>query len=173
MRVLVAFASEKGGTAEIAEAIGQELRQLGMETDVQPVDGVRDLSPYGAVLLGSAVYFGKWRKPALKFGARHANELAGKPVWLFESGPTDTTADEGKAPPVKSAVELAQQLHARGHVTFGGRFLPEQAGRFTRKLIESGQGGASFGDYRNFDRIRAWARQVGAELQGAPLVAAQ
>lgn len=172
MRVLVAYASKTGGTAGIAKAVGEELQKLGLATDVLDVSEVRNLSPYQAVILGSAVYFGKWRKEALRFGDRHAAELRQRSIWLFESGPTDTTADEGKAMPAKAAEELARDLGARGRIVFGGRFLPENAGPITRRLVASGDGGASFGDYRNFDRIRAWAREIGGELLGAKAVEA-
>lgn len=171
MRALVTYATKKGSTAGIAEAIGEELKRMGLEADVRPVEEVRDVRPYDAVILGSAIYFGKWRKEALRFGSRHADVLLGKPVWMFDSGPTDRSADEGKNVPVKAAVELAHQIRARGHVTFGGKFMPEDAGPFTRKLIESGDAG-SYGDFRNFDRIREWARAIGAELQGPKLLEA-
>ena len=66
-QVLVVYATKYGATAEIAEKIGQVLRQAGLRTDVLPADGVSDLTPYKAVVLGSAVYIGKWRKEAVKF----------------------------------------------------------------------------------------------------------
>jgi len=63
-KVLVAYATKHGATAEIAEKIGQVLRQAGLRTDVLPADGVSDLTPYKAVVLGSAFYLGRWRKVA-------------------------------------------------------------------------------------------------------------
>jgi menaquinone-dependent protoporphyrinogen oxidase len=56
LRVLVAYATKYGATAEIAEKMGQVLRQAGLPADVLPADHVGDLSPYKAVVLGSAVY---------------------------------------------------------------------------------------------------------------------
>jgi len=172
MRVLVAYATKSGSTAGIAQAIGEELGRMGFEPEVRSVDAVRDLQGYDAVILGSAVYIGKWRKEALRFGSRHAAELRQRPVWLFESGPTDTSADEGKAVPAKAAAELARQVGARQHVVFGGKFGPEQVGNFTRSMIAKGDK-SPYGDFRNFDRIRGWARAIGAELQGAQPVEAR
>jgi len=58
-QVLVAYATKHGATAEIADKIGQVLRQAGLRTDVLPTDHVSDLVAYKAVVLGSAVYIGK------------------------------------------------------------------------------------------------------------------
>lgn len=87
-QVLVAYASKYGATAEIADKIGQVLRQAGLQADVLPTRRVSDLTPYQAVVLGSAVYIGKWRKEAVKFLQANEVVLAEKPVWLFSSGPT-------------------------------------------------------------------------------------
>ncbi len=87
-KILVTYASKYGATAEIAEKIGAVLRQAGLPADVEPVDRIRDLNPYQAVILGSAIYIGKWQKEAAAFLQAHAETLADRPVWLFSSGPT-------------------------------------------------------------------------------------
>jgi menaquinone-dependent protoporphyrinogen oxidase len=63
-QVLVTYATKYGAAAAIAEKIGEILRQEGLYTDVLPVKRVTDLTPYTAVILGSAVYVGRWRKEA-------------------------------------------------------------------------------------------------------------
>lgn len=167
MRVLVAYATKTGSTAGIAEAIGEELRKMGLEVDVRPVKEVRDLQPYGAVVLGSAIYMFRWRREARRFGFKHARELRERPVWLFDSGPLDTSADEGKTTPVKKAAKLAQEIGAREHVTFGGRLVPETASAMTKRMMENPEMGR-YGDFRNFDRIRGWAKTIGTQLRAAP-----
>jgi menaquinone-dependent protoporphyrinogen oxidase len=156
MHVLVAYATKHGSTAGIAQAIGEELQAFGLQVDVLPVREVRDLGAYGAVILGSAIYMGRWRREAIRFGRGHASELNQRPVWLFGSGPRDRSAEEQEIPPVEAAAELASAIHARGHVTFGGNW-PYDA-KHDR-----------YGDFRNFERIRLWARTVGADLKGTPL----
>ena len=174
MRVLVAYATKNGATAGIAQAIGEELGRMGLQADVRLAKEAPDVRGYDAVILGSAVYIGRWRKEALRFASRNAAELRKKPLWLFESGPTDATADTGKAVHAKAAAQLASEIGARQHVIFGGCLRPEDVGGFTRKMIEkSGDSQKTFGDWRNFERIREWARSVGAELQkSAPIPAA-
>ena len=87
-QVLVTYATKYGATAEIAERIAQVLRQAGLRTDVLPTDRVSDLAAYEAVVLGSAVYIGRWRKEAVTFLKANEKVLAGQLVWMFSSGPT-------------------------------------------------------------------------------------
>ena len=163
MRVLVTYATKNGSTAGIAEAIGDELRGMALDVDVRPVAEVRDVTPYRAVVLGSAIYIFRWRREALRFGKRHATELRTRPDWLFGSGPVDRSAEERKITPVKGAAELMARIQARGHATFGGR-LPEDAPGFVaRKMVQGGM----HGDFRNFEQIRAWAHRIGMELRGS------
>ena len=75
--VLVTYASKYGATVGIAEKIGEVLRQAGLQADVAPVDGIRDLNAYQAVILGSAIYIGKWHKGAEAFLKTNEKSLAG------------------------------------------------------------------------------------------------
>lgn len=168
MRVLVTYATKNGSTTGIAEAVGDELRKKGLQVDVVPAAEVRDLTPYDAVVLGSAIYMGRWQKDALRFGKRHGRELQARPVWLFGSGPLDRSAEEQEIPPVEGAAELMARIGARGHATFGGRLTEEASGFIASSMVKNGKGG----DFRNMDRIRAWAGTIAAELQGRPLVEA-
>ena len=89
IKVLVAYGSKYGATAEIAEKIGEGLRQAGALAEVMSVKQVKDIKPYHGVVLGSAVYIGQWRKEAVKFLKGNEKLLAEKPVWLFSIGPAD------------------------------------------------------------------------------------
>ncbi|MCL5067248.1 MAG: flavodoxin domain-containing protein, partial [Thaumarchaeota archaeon] len=90
MKVLVAFASKHGSTKGIAEFIGQKLREKGIEVEVLPADKVRNLRPYDAFVIGSALYLGRWMKEAKQFASKNSAVLSTRPVWLFSSGPTGT-----------------------------------------------------------------------------------
>ncbi|TAL26416.1 MAG: flavodoxin, partial [Nitrospirae bacterium] len=54
-KILVAYATKYGATAEIAEKIGQVLRDAGFSVDVMIVHSIKDFDSYDAVVLGSAV----------------------------------------------------------------------------------------------------------------------
>lgn len=159
--VLVAHASRHEATREIAEAIAERLAHHGLPVEVRDVDEVDDLSPYGAVVLGSAVYIGRWLRPARDFADTHAAALRGRPVWLFSSGPI---GDPPK-PEADDAVDLAAIIEATGaieHHLFAGRLDKGDLGLRERMVIKAV--GAPEGDYRNWDQVRAFADRIAAAL---------
>ena len=93
-RVLVAYGSKYGSTAEIAQAIGTTLRVAGLEVDVKQAREVRSLERYRAVVVGSAVYMARWRRDAMRLLRRRREDLARREVWLFSSGPVGEDKDE-------------------------------------------------------------------------------
>jgi menaquinone-dependent protoporphyrinogen oxidase len=72
MRVLVAYASKRGSTAEIAAAVAKTLSETGLEVDCLGSDNISDISPYDAVVLGSAQALQAARRatPGRKLGVR-------------------------------------------------------------------------------------------------------
>jgi menaquinone-dependent protoporphyrinogen oxidase len=90
--VLVAYASKRGSTAEIAEAIADTLRQSGMTVDCIGAGKVDSVESYDAVVLGSAVYIKRWRGDAKHFLRKHGKELSERPFWVFSSVRPETRA---------------------------------------------------------------------------------
>ena len=161
MRVLVTYGSKLGGTAGIAELVGGALGDAGLQADVRPAPEVSGLDPYGAVVVGRALYTGRWHRDARRFVKRHTAALRERPVWLFSSGPLEDSA-AGQIPPVAQVRALARQIGARSHVTFGGR-LPADAKGFPARAMAR----THAGDWRDPERIRAWAAEVAAAPQAA------
>ena len=167
MKILVTYASKYGATAEIAEKISAVLRQSGLQTDILPVDRVRDLTSYQAVILGSGVYIGQWVKAAEVFLQANAEKLAEIPVWLFSSGPTGEgdpaeLLDDWRLPTALQPV--AERIHPRDIAVFHGNIDPEKLNmieRFAIKRIVK----KPFGDFRDWDAIAAWSGSVAAGLQ--------
>ncbi|MFI5042859.1 MAG: flavodoxin domain-containing protein, partial [Acidimicrobiales bacterium] len=62
--MLIAVSSKHGSTREIAESIATTVRQAGIEVEVVDAEHVESVAPYDAVIVGSALYFGRWRGPA-------------------------------------------------------------------------------------------------------------
>ena len=166
LRVLVTYSSVYGATAEIARAIALTLSRTGMDVDVLPVAEVQDVRRYDAVVVGSAVYGGKWRKEALDFLERFAMDLFRRDVWLFQSGPLGNSAQAiVRALPVNVSL-YAEYLRARGAATFGGKLDGLSGGPVARFLARAGFAG----DYRDFTAIRLWAEDV-ARLTAMSVVA--
>jgi len=164
--VLVAYASKRGSTAEIAEAIADVLRQAGFEVDCKPAGEAQSLDSYDAVVLGSAVYMKRWRGDAKDFLRRHGEELSRLPFWVFSSGPVGdpgSTPDPSWLEPPR-IVEQAQKLGVRDHVVFGGRVPANPRGLIERSMVKNTP--APYQDRRNWDEIRAWASRIASELQG-------
>jgi menaquinone-dependent protoporphyrinogen oxidase len=130
--VLVAYASKHASTAEIAERIAAAMRDVGCDAQARPASEVRDVSEYGAVVLGSAVYAKRWQRDARSFARRHADALREMPVWLFSSGPFGAVDEHPTAPMPPVAERLAAQLGARDNVMFGGR-VPTDPGNFVER----------------------------------------
>ena len=82
-KILIAYATEAGSTAEVAEAIGQELREAGAEVEVRLAKDVKDVSPYKAAIVGSAVRMGKLLSDATKFVKKNRKALSRVPVAYF------------------------------------------------------------------------------------------
>lgn len=165
-RVLVAYATKYGATAEIADRIGQVLCQAGIQAEVLPVDHVRDLSAYGAVVLGSAVYIGQWRKEAAGFLQANEAALADRPVWLFSSGPTGVgepvELTEGWRFPRKLQ-PIADRIAPRDVALFHGASDVSKLNFIERWMLKNVR--APVGDFRDWQAITAWAKSIAAALQ--------
>ncbi len=73
-RVLVAYATKMAATEGIAEAIGEELTAHGLKVEVRNVREADSPDYYDAVVLGSAVYAGRWRPEATHWVKQHAED---------------------------------------------------------------------------------------------------
>ncbi len=169
MQVLVAVASRHGATREIADAIAEVLRDAGFEAIVRDPDDVEDVEPYDAVLLGSAVYVGRWAASARAFVDRFAHALVRRPVWLFSSGPLGSPlAPASEADEIPS---LVTRLNARGHRSFAGRLDRGGLALAERAVVALVQ--AEDGDFRSWPDVQDWALQVAQELRSIDLSGAR
>lgn len=172
MTVLVVYASRHGATRGIAERIAATLGAAGQRADVHPSDEVRDLSGYDAFVIGAAIYYGHWRKPAAAFVQRNMALLVKRPVWLFSSGPlgSQTPGAQGHRPPEADPPielgELREAVRSRGERMFYGALdpagltLPER----TVRRVPAGRALLPEGDFRNWADIDAWAQEIAHEL---------
>jgi menaquinone-dependent protoporphyrinogen oxidase len=167
-QVLVAYASKHGATAEIAEKIGQVLRQAGLKADVLPADRVKDLTPYAAIILGSAVYVGQWQGKAAKFLQANEKTLGERPVWLFSSGPSGSGNPLGLVKGWRlpnSLQPVADRIRPRDIAVFHGNVDAKKMTLIEKKMIETVK--VPFGDFRDWDAITAWTAGIAEALNKA------
>lgn len=161
MRVLVTYATKHGSTRGIAEAIAATISGHGIAAEVLPVEDVGEIGSYDAVVLGSAIYMGRWLKEATEFTRRHRASLAERPLWLFSSGPLGTEVVDTEEQP-KELSELLEMLEPRDHRLFYGALTRDALGFGERMVVKAVR--APEGDFRDWDEIQAWAAAIAAEL---------
>ena len=163
-KILVAYAGRTGSTAGVAEAIGRTLTESGVQVDVRPMKDVEDLTPYRAVVAGSAIQGEKWLPEAMDFLHTHQATLARKPFAAFLVCMTMTMPNpkyrEGVAAwlePVRALVKpvseglFAGSLDTSQILSFGDRL------KFRLSVL---LGVWTEGDHRDWNAIRAWAADL-------------
>ncbi len=167
--VLVAYATRYGSTQEVAEAVAATLREGGLEVDLRPMQEVASLEGYRAVVLGAALYIGKWHQDAHRFLQRHQEALTRRPVAVFALGPIGTDEEEMQGARAQLDAEFAKYpwLRPVALEMFVGRYDPARLGLLHKLLTilpASPLHGLPASDNRDWDAIRAWAAGLGPAL---------
>lgn len=158
LRVLVTAASRHQATAELAERIAAALAARGIDAEAHPIAEVAEIGAYDAVVLGSAVYVGRWLREARCFAENNAATLATMPVWLFSSGPIGRAGADAPA----DADTLATLIDAREHRVFAGRVdraLLSPVERVVLRLVR-----APSADERDWDAVERFAADIATAL---------
>ncbi len=163
-KILVAYASRTGSTAGVAEAIGKTLAERTAQVDVCSMQHVRDLNPYCAVVLGSAIQNKQWLPEALRFVRTHHTALNQKPCAVFL---VCMTLAIGNGKYLKQAESFLDPLRALVRPVAEGYFagvldirkVPALKDRLLFRLSVV-LGVWSQGDHRNWDAIHAWTESI-------------
>jgi menaquinone-dependent protoporphyrinogen oxidase len=190
-KILVAYATNSGTTAEVAKAIQEEIQKSGSQVDLLPIDAVVDLQSYTAMVLGAPMIMG-WHPAALQFLHRHKAALANKPLAIFITCMNLTKANETSLDgvPVFIDEQLAKEPQRPGRLTFKEGYA--QVKNYLRPVLKTAApakpvsaaffGGrldiyrlkwfqalfvmlviqAKPGEHRNWEAIRAWAAELPA-----------
>ena len=164
-RILVTYASKYGSTAQIADQISQVLAEAGLQVTEGPVEKAPDPGGFDAVVVGSAVYAGQWRKEASEWLKEHTAVLAERPTWIFSSGPT------GEGDPVElmngwrfpEGLEAAvEQIIPQDIAFFHGNLDMDKLNFGERMIVKAIK--APTGDFRDWDAIHRWAAMIGQSV---------
>jgi menaquinone-dependent protoporphyrinogen oxidase len=160
-RVLVTYASKYGSTGGVADAIGKELCSKEVATDVVLIKNASNVSSYQGVVIGSAIYRGKWLSEAVDFVQNNRDILRQVRVAYFLvcmtlSHPTEENRTEvlSYMDPIIKAVP---EIRPVGIGTFAGAMDYNNLSWLNKKILKSK--GTPEGDFRDWNAIRTWARE--------------
>ncbi|MGZ6225376.1 MAG: flavodoxin domain-containing protein, partial [Syntrophales bacterium] len=160
-RILVTYASQYGSTGGIADAIGKELCSKDVAADVVLIKNASNVNSYQGVVIGSAIYRGKWLPEASDFVQKNRDILRQVPVAYFLvcmslSHPTEENRAKASSymDPILKAVP---EIRPVGTGTFAGALDYNNLSWINKKILKSK--GTPEGDFRDWNAIRTWARE--------------
>jgi menaquinone-dependent protoporphyrinogen oxidase len=164
-KILVTYASRAGSTAGVAEAIGRTLAESGAQVDIIPMNDVKDLAPYQAVVAGSAIRGRKWLPEAMQFIQTHRAELVQKRFAEFtvcitlamKNGEQYRSGVREWSAPVRTLVKPLSEGFFAGMLDFSK--LPFNWDTLMLRMTVA-FGIFPRGDHRDWNAIRAWAESV-------------
>jgi len=163
MKVLIVHASRYGSTAEVAEAIGDTLREGGHDVVVWAAREMPSPRSYDAVVAGSAIHAGRALGELQRYFAKHKAELTVKRIALFAvAGSLRGDTEQNRRLAEAALQPLSEGLTCLATGTFAGVVDLRKMPFLFRFLIRSAKVGS--GDYRKWDEIRAWAACLSKRL---------
>jgi menaquinone-dependent protoporphyrinogen oxidase len=164
MEILIVHGSKRGGTAGLAIMAADEFTARGCQVSVvEPMDHPL-IGDVDAIVVGGAIYAGRWPHDLVRFVKTHTDELRTRPTFFFSSGPLDTSASDHDIAPTTQVHHLMDRVAAKGHITFGGRLAADASG-----FLASAMAKHNAGDWRDIDAVRAWVDSIVADLTNATL----
>jgi menaquinone-dependent protoporphyrinogen oxidase len=158
-RILVAYASRHGSTEEVAREIACTLRRGGNIVYVHGAETVADLSSYDAVVLGGALYMGRWHRDARRFLEQHHDALERVPFAVFALGPQSMAKEADSRRQLQHALDHAQAAPDTVAI-FGGVIEPAKLRFPFNHMPET--------DARDWPAIEEWALDVLSLLEREP-----
>jgi len=158
-KILVAYATKARSTAEVAEAVGEELRNMGAEVDVRLAKDVKDLKPYSAAILGSGIRMGQLLSDATKFVEKNREALSQIPVAYFVVCLTMKDDTEENRSTVEAYLDPVREMVEPVDIGLFAGVIDYSKLSFTARTMSKAMK-VSEGDFRDWEAIRAWARQL-------------
>jgi len=157
-RVLVAYETSKGSTAEIAETIAAEMRKSGVDAEAADISDAPLPEDYTHVIVGGPIYMGSI-KGVKGFVERHKAVLEGRLVGAFAVGMSFAAEDEEKHTAGRKALDEAIAPLEVAHLGyFAGKIDMEKLSFLEKMVIKIVK--SPVGDHRDWDAVKGWAREV-------------
>jgi len=160
-KVLVTYASKYGSTGGVADAIGKELCSKDVTSDVALIHNAGNIGSYQGVVIGSAIYMGKWMSEAVDFVKKNKDTLRQMPVAYFLVCMTlSKPTEENRAKVLSymdSILKAVPEIKPVGIGTFAGALDYNNLSWLNKKILKSK--GTPEGDFRDWKAIQAWARE--------------
>jgi len=165
LKILVAYATKRGSTHEVADVIAEQLQVHGAEVTVLAAAEVKDVTAYDGVVLGGSLYMGRWHADARRLLGRHEVAIASRQLAVFAIGPLTSGPDDLAAArrQLDHALDKLTEVHPVTIAVFGGVVDPAKL-HFPFNHMDAT-------DARDWDQIRAWARRVAVTFAGAEAAA--
>lgn len=165
-RVLVAYASKAGSTAEVAAVIARKFADAGLAVDLRLARNIRSLTAYRTVIVGSAIRAGQWLGDASGFVKTHREALAGRKTAFFTLCMTlqqDTPENREK---VAGYLKPVREVLEPGWIEFfAGKMEYRRLALGPRLIVKAMK--VPEGDFRNWNAIGSWADRLVKELPTA------
>ncbi|HVR31090.1 MAG TPA: flavodoxin domain-containing protein [Acidimicrobiia bacterium] len=162
-RVLVSAGSKHGSTAEIASRIASQLEEHGCDVTFCPPNDAGDVADFDAIVLGSAVYAGRWTADAKDLAHAIGRVDPIPAVWLFSSGPVGDPPKPDEEP--VDAADILTATRAKEHRVFAGKIDKSKLGFGEKAIVMALK--VPEGDFRDWDAIDRWASQIAEQLTKA------
>lgn len=173
MKILIAYASAHGSTAEVAHAIGRVFLERGAGVSVEPVKGLREIGSYDAVILGSAIHGGNCLPEMVSFLRSSTEVLADTPLYFWINC-IRVLERYGEQHALQHYIDntLLESYNLRGKAVFAGKLDLANVDWNERWTLAARYDGSTWpsnlnSDFRDWDSIRRWANQIADEI-GVP-----
>jgi menaquinone-dependent protoporphyrinogen oxidase len=157
-RVLIAYGSKHGSTAETADAVAGMLRERGLEADIAEAARVTTLDGYDAVIVAGSIYMGRWHADSRDFIKQFGDELQTRTTAIFAMGPKTSEPDDLASAREQLDLGLRKlpDIGAEPIAIFGGVIDPAKLHFPFSRLPAS--------DARDWEAIAGFADQFAARL---------
>jgi len=160
-KILVTYASMAGSTAEVAQAVSEEIARHNLQVDVLPISQVQDISAYRGVVIGAPMIMG-WHRQALRFLRKHRSDLQHIPFAVFIMAMSLTETGEAGVSGMQVFVDekLPKPPQKAGSLNFRERYA--RLSSYLRPVLKAchPHQPASigvFGGRLEYGRLKVWA----------------